>query len=349
MIVKDESLVIQKCLASVKRLIDYWVIVDTGSTDGTQSIIREFLKEIPGELHERPWVDFAHNRNEALAFAKNKGDYLLFIDADECLVFNESFAMPALTSDCYLACIQMPEKMIFYRRILIKNSLKWKWQGVVHEEVVCAQTISTEILCGAINVASKKGNRSRSKNQFLHDSALLEKALQDDPDNTRNRFYLALSYGNADKLELALKNHEIRVGMGGEHQEEVFYSMLMIAVLQEALKMKPEIFINSYCRACLYRPSRIEPFYGLACYFINTKNYLLGYLISRYTCMISRCTDLLFVHFRVYEYEALVQFAECAFQIGRIDESRSAMEKLLTKKSLPDEMRDRIEKVLEII
>jgi glycosyltransferase involved in cell wall biosynthesis len=35
MIVKGESRVIQRALASVKHLIDYWVIVDTGSTDGS--------------------------------------------------------------------------------------------------------------------------------------------------------------------------------------------------------------------------------------------------------------------------------------------------------------------------
>src|SRR5579872_2737177 len=81
MIVKDESEVIERSLSSIKHLIDYWVIVDTGSTDGTQTIIKKFLKGIPGELHERKWVDFAQNRNEALDLAKNKGDYLLFIDA----------------------------------------------------------------------------------------------------------------------------------------------------------------------------------------------------------------------------------------------------------------------------
>ena len=58
MIVKNESHVIKRCLDSVKPIIDYWVIFDTGSTDGTQRIIQEVLKDIPGQLHERPWVNF---------------------------------------------------------------------------------------------------------------------------------------------------------------------------------------------------------------------------------------------------------------------------------------------------
>ena len=103
MIVKNESHVIRRCLASLKPVIDYWVIVDTGSVDGTQEVIREYLQDIPGELHERPWVDFAYNRNEALALAKNLSDYLLFIDADDTLVFAVEAVLPPLSEGAYYA------------------------------------------------------------------------------------------------------------------------------------------------------------------------------------------------------------------------------------------------------
>lgn len=89
MIVKNESKVIVRCLGSVKPYIDSWIIVDTGSTDGTQDIIRNFYEDVPGSVEERPWVDFAHNRNEALVLAKLKfpeADYILTIDADEVLL-----------------------------------------------------------------------------------------------------------------------------------------------------------------------------------------------------------------------------------------------------------------------
>ena len=70
MIIKNEAPVIRRCLDSVKPFIDSWVIVDTGSSDDTQQIVRDTMAGLPGELHERPWKNFGHNRNEALELAR---------------------------------------------------------------------------------------------------------------------------------------------------------------------------------------------------------------------------------------------------------------------------------------
>ncbi len=66
MIVKNEVSVIERCLASVRPWLDFWLIVDTGSTDGTQAKILEVMADMPGELHERPWRNFGANRTEAI-------------------------------------------------------------------------------------------------------------------------------------------------------------------------------------------------------------------------------------------------------------------------------------------
>ncbi len=96
MIVKNEKHVIRRCLEAVKGVVDYWVIVDTGSTDGTQEIIRECMKGLRGQLYERPWRDFAFNRNEALDLAAGKGDYLLLVDADEVMHITSGFRKSSL-------------------------------------------------------------------------------------------------------------------------------------------------------------------------------------------------------------------------------------------------------------
>src|SRR5215471_11928556 len=99
MIVKNEAPVIARSLASVRPITDYWVIVDTGSTDGTQDAIRALMADLPGELHERPWRDFAHNRTEALELARPHGEYVLIIDADDVLECETQFKMPVLEAD----------------------------------------------------------------------------------------------------------------------------------------------------------------------------------------------------------------------------------------------------------
>src|SRR5215467_9277232 len=91
MIVRNEAHVIRRCLASVLPIIDHWVIVDTGSTDGTQDVVREFMHARPGTLVERAWVDFGHNRTEAFEYARQHADYVLVIDADETLQVAENF------------------------------------------------------------------------------------------------------------------------------------------------------------------------------------------------------------------------------------------------------------------
>ena len=86
MIVKNEKHIIKQTLDNICSYIDfsYWVISDTGSTDGTQEFIKEYFKEknIPGELFEDEWRDFAYNRNLAIEHGFNKSDYLFFFDAD---------------------------------------------------------------------------------------------------------------------------------------------------------------------------------------------------------------------------------------------------------------------------
>lgn len=79
-IARDEEPVIGRCLASVQGVVDELVVLDTGSTDRTPEIAREW----GARVESLPWPgDFAVAKNAALERAT--GDWVLFLDADEVL------------------------------------------------------------------------------------------------------------------------------------------------------------------------------------------------------------------------------------------------------------------------
>lgn len=79
MIVKNEEDVIARCLESVKDLVDEINIVDTGSTDNTKKIVKQFTNRI----FEFEWVHhFAQARN--FSFQQATQDYILWLTLMMC-------------------------------------------------------------------------------------------------------------------------------------------------------------------------------------------------------------------------------------------------------------------------
>ncbi|KAF3362936.1 hypothetical protein PHSC3_000470 [Chlamydiales bacterium STE3] len=337
MIVKNESAVICRCLESVKPLIDYWVIVDTGSNDGTQAIIKEYMKDLPGELHERPWKNFGHNRNEALMLAKGKARYVLFIDADETLQYSNDFKLPELTKDFYYITTEYSGTN-YHRAQLINNALDWQWIGVLHETVSCPSAKSFDVINGLINFVRTDGDRSKDAQKFQKDAQILEAALKEEPNNSRYVFYLAQSYRDSGDYEQAIKNYEKRLTMGGWDQE-IFWSHLQIGLMKQLLKKEENTIVKSYQDAYFMRPSRAEPLYRLAHYYRSKQNFLEGYNTALLGLTIPCSKDSLFVEHWIYDYGLLMEFSICAYWLEKYSESLLSSHLLLTK-NLPQNYRD---------
>lgn len=330
MIVKNETPVIKRCLDSVKPLIDYWVIVDTGSTDGTPQMIREHLKDVPGELYERPWVNFEHNRNQALTLAASKGDYLLFIDADEYLAYAPGLKLPLLNKDIYY--MMTSYEGIKYARVqLINNHLGWFWKGILHESIKPKPENDVRSSAGLkdfIVVSTSEGARSQDQKKAEKDAEVLEKALKDDPTNPRYTFYLARTYRGCGNDLLALKNFEKRVAMGG-FDDEVYDSLLQIAILQEQFLTDKDQIVSFYQRAFQFRPSRKEPLYYLAGYLRRQKDFSYAYNIASMGKNIPSTHDTLFVQQWIYDYGMSLELSACAFWTGHYDECQKLSLELL--------------------
>ena len=345
MIVKNEAQVIERCLQSVLPYIQSWVIVDTGSSDGTQTKIREFFAshEIPGELHERPWKDFATNRNESLELARSHGDYLLILDADEIFLTQPDFAFPDFEADGYLLHQQRAELHYWVVRLIASKS-PWTWTGVLHEYLSCDNDSSDiRSLTGSYTVLSpNQGVRSQNPTCFEDDAALLVKALEDDPENTRLTFYLAQSYRDAGEDQLALQTYFKRVKMGG-WGEELFISLLEMGRIQERLEHNWSTILHTHLSAYSLRPSRIESMYELVRRCRIDGNYALGYALGAIPVETRGTSDILFVEQSVYDWKMLDEYAICASWTGRVQEGLRLFEMILEEDNHPDEQTERLE------
>ncbi|MBO0611936.1 MAG: UDP-glucose--lipooligosaccharide beta 1-4 glucosyltransferase [Pseudomonadota bacterium] len=373
-IVKNESHIIERCMASMVKELDYWVVVDTGSTDGTQDIIRNFMAQhgIPGELIERPWVNFSHNRSEALQLAEHKADYILFCDADMALEVQDPDWKQHLSADAYLVDQHAHGGLLVYPNIRLVNGRlegdrRFRYWGATHEYCDSIEPLlahrsrlngismldfadggaksdkyarDAHLLQNQITQLEALETASPAVRQTAYDSGILRHA----PNLiTRSTFYLAKTYRDNDQSELAIATYQKRVTQGG-WKEEVWYALFEIARLKENLHYPEEDIIRAYLDAHENRPSRAEALHHLARYLRRRERYALAYTYALTANATPLTDDILFVMRPVYDWQAQDELAIAAYWIGRYQQCAELCEQLLTGDvPLPDSARERIQ------
>jgi len=356
MIVKNEVKVLPRLIRSVKDYIDYYVIVDTGSSDDTIELIRREMAGygIEGEVHERPWVNFGVNRQQALelAVAANKADWLLFIDADEELAVSDpkfyEKLEPGVSYD-----IEKHQGEIRYavRHLIDVRSTVYRWAGPVHNYLSVVggkerRALRKDVWIVYHHAQGAKSHGVTQEQKFMRDAKLLEQELAEHPNDARSQFYLAQSYRDAGMHEQALGAYKKRASMENGWDEERFVAQLEAGRACLRLELSEAVVLGELLAAYNLRPTRAEPLYELARYYRLRENYAMASLFAKAGVQTRQPSDRLFLVESVYSWRLLDELAVAAYWVRDYATSKAACQALLEKAeqglAIPDHELERI-------
>jgi tetratricopeptide (TPR) repeat protein len=336
MIVKNEEHVVRRALASVRDLVDYWVICDTGSSDQTPAAVLSAMAGVPGELHRTEWVDFGRSRTEAIRLARGKADYILVLDADMVANVRGDFKA-RLRADAYN--IRYEGSVDYTQRMLLSDRHDWQFVGPTHEYATAVTARPPEPLPQL--TLTHVGDGGARGDKFERDLRLLTAAVQQEPDNTRHTFYLAQTYRDLGRLDEALEWYRRRVALHDGWDEERWFAMYQVGRLQEELGEPWPAVLDAYLKAYAARPVRIEPIYQIVKHYRMTEEFGVGELFAaRHLPAPAYPDDHLFIDREVYLHTFALESAICLVGAGRTAAGIDAFNRLLDRGDLPDWVAD---------
>jgi glycosyltransferase involved in cell wall biosynthesis len=349
-IVKNESHVIERMLNSVKSIIDCAVFVDTGSTDGTQDVIKKWgeTNNIPCFVYDRPFDNFENSRNYAMQMVKDKSDYAFWLDADETIEIDPKlFDKHKLDKDLYMFNTYIGA-MKYTRNECWNTNKNFRWYGPVHEFIVCDDRDITSGLMEGIVVKVKmdggswKGN---IPNKYKQHASILEDYIDNKDRNARWVFYTAQSYHdsatipdnkveNEERLRRSLKYYKERVNRSDGYEEERFYSQFRIGTIMRALEEPWYLVQQELLKAYSMDPLRAEPIKLIIDQYLHVGEWNLAYLYSTFAINSFHGknpypTRLLFVDESLYVWRFLEVHAAACFYTNRKDEGRKIYQDLM--------------------
>jgi glycosyltransferase involved in cell wall biosynthesis len=168
---RNEKKNVLTLLNSIHKIVDCVSVLDTGSTDGTQEIIRNWssMTNIPVHIHEGRFVDFGISRTHSFQIAKEvfpNSTYMLILDARHRVSVDNHFEKQALIHDFYY--VDQTFGSFKYTNVrLLKTELLWKCYGIVHEYWQATNgTHSDHLQTMQINDNGNVGNRSKKLHQY---------------------------------------------------------------------------------------------------------------------------------------------------------------------------------------
>jgi glycosyltransferase involved in cell wall biosynthesis len=357
-ICKDESHVIGKMLNSIKNVADLIVVNDTGSTDGTQDIIRKFGEEnnIPTYVFERPFDDFEKSRNHSMQKLRDVVQELgwdankvhgFWIDCDETLIVDPKFDKNQFTNDLYMINTYIGP-MKYTRNTFFRVSLPFRWYGPVHEFIVCDKKDITSGLATGVHVDVKMEGNSWKGNiaaKYKSHAFVLEKYIDENRQDPRWIFYLAQSYHdsasvsdnfeeNQERLRRSLKYYRERTERLDGYAEEIYYAQFRIGTIMRNLEDPWNLTHQELLKAYAMDPLRGESIKVIIDYYLQMGEWHMAYLYTKFAKENFHGKNpypnrLLFVDEALYVWKFAESHAAASFYTGRKEEAKASYEEIV--------------------
>ncbi|MFH1700052.1 MAG: tetratricopeptide repeat protein [Candidatus Zixiibacteriota bacterium] len=301
MIVKDEEEFLPRCLKSIKDVVDEIILVDTGSTDRTIEIAKEFGCNI----YHYPWKgDFSSARNESMKYATK--DWIFIIDADEELPPEEIPQLRLVTSqnEFDIISISVINKNLESGQVtsflpsvrLVKRHLDLKYYGIVHNRLdipkdLLALRSEIQLFHYGYDIAQDKLDKKLKRSKEL-----LDKQLEKNPDDVYANFNMAQllrGYKNSSSEEISHKivEHANRVINNPDSKKPMYFGQRIMALYQKAIglcALRKYEEAEECCREALEKkPDYLDPIltlgdiYNYLTQFEKAKKYYHLYLDSQ--------------------------------------------------------------------
>lgn len=357
-ICKNESHVIDKMLNSAKNITDLIVVNDTGSTDGTQDIIRKFGEEnnIPTYVFERPFDNFENSRNYAMEKLREISKELnwdldnshgYWFDCDETLIINDKFNKDQFTKDLYMINTFIGQ-MKYTRNTFFKLSKPFRFYGPVHEFIICDDKNITSGLAENIHVDVKMTGASWQGDipaKYKNHAFELEKYIDKDRSDPRWIFYTAQSWHdsatlpnnieeNKERLRRSLNYYRERVERKDGYLEEVFYSQYRIGSIMSYMEEPWNLTMVELLKAYNIDPIRAEPIKTIIDYYLKMGEWNYAYLYSKFAYENYHGKNpypkrVLFIDQSLYMWKLAELHAASSYYTGRKEEAGKAYEEIL--------------------
>ena len=305
LMIKNESAIIERCLAHATPYVDAIAVLDTGSTDDTVQRCEAFLASTkkPFLVETEPFKNFGHNRTASFHVAQRLCEslswdatttYALAVDADMVIKPQTAFFQHPLTANGY-NLIQENGHMKYYNTRLMKCSHPWTCVGATHEYW---SGDPTEKLSYDLFYIDDKNDGGCKSDKFDRDVRLLTEDLKADPKNGRTHYYLGQSLKDLGRFDEAIEMFKKRIELGG-WVEEVWYAHLQIGRCYDHKgdEHMMEYWMN---KAFNTRQTRAEPLYHLTKYFREKSQHFKAYHYYLLGRNIPYPDDVLFVETNVY-------------------------------------------------